>query len=108
MIDRRTFNTLFAAVAVASALAVPSGRAFAENLPDKIRIGDVGFGFGQPFGRGLIAIADAKGFLADEFKETPVKLEFTYFVNTGPAINEAFANKQLDFAAYGAVPNSIG
>jgi sulfonate transport system substrate-binding protein len=35
-------------------------------------------------------------------------LQFTYFVNTGPAINEAFANKQLDVAAYGAVPNPIG
>jgi sulfonate transport system substrate-binding protein len=104
MITRKTFNALL----IASALAGFSGSALAENLPDKIRIGDVGFGFGQPFGRGLIAIADAKGFIADEFKDTPVKLEFTYFVNTGPAINEAFANSQLDVAAYGAVPNVIG
>jgi sulfonate transport system substrate-binding protein len=108
MINRKTFNAMLIVSAIASVLAAPSGRAVAENLPDKIRIGDVGFGFGQPFGRGLIAIADAKGFLADEFKDTPVKLEFTYFVNTGPAINEAFANKQIEFAAYGAVPNSIG
>jgi sulfonate transport system substrate-binding protein len=108
MIDRRTFNTWLAAAALACTVAPPLGSADAENLPDKIRIGDVGFGFGQPFGRGLIAIADAKGFLADAFKDTPVNLEFTYFVNTGPAINEAFANKQLDFAAYGAVPNVIG
>jgi sulfonate transport system substrate-binding protein len=104
MITRKTFNALL----IASALASFSGAALAQNLPDKIRIGDVGFGFGQPFGRGLIAIADAKGFIADEFKGTPVKLEFTYFVNTGPAINEAFANSQLDVAAYGAVPNVIG
>jgi sulfonate transport system substrate-binding protein len=108
MINRKTFNTMLIVSAVASAMIALPGRAVAENLPDKIRIGDVGFGFGQPFGRGLIAIADAKGFLAGEFKDTPVKLEFTYFVNTGPAINEALANKQLEFAAYGAVPNSIG
>jgi len=104
MINRKTFNTLL----IVAALAALSGRALAEDSPDTIRIGDVGFGFGQPFGRGLIAIADAKGFLADEFRGTPVKLQFTYFVNTGPAINEAFANKQLDVAAYGAVPNIIG
>lgn len=85
--------------------AVP---ATAEDLPPKIRFGDVGFGFGQPFGLGIQAIADAKGFIAAEFKDTPVKLEFTYFVNTGPAINEALANNQLDFASYGAVPNVIG
>lgn len=82
--------------------------AAAEELPAKIRFGDVGFGFGQPFGLGTQAIADAKGFIAAEFKDTPVKLEFTYFVNTGPAINEALANSQLDFASYGAVPNVIG
>ena len=80
----------------------------ASDLPAKIRLGDVGFGFGQPFGRGLVAIADAKSFIADEFKDTPVKVEFSYFINTGPAINEAIANGQLDFASYGAVPNTIG
>lgn len=104
MITRKTFNALLLAAAVGT---LPF-TAQAENLPEKIRIGDVGFGFGQPFGRGLTAIADAKGFIAEEFKDTPVKLEFTYFVNTGPAINEALANKQLDFASYGAVPNVIG
>ena len=108
MISRKTFNRLLIAASVCGVLAAASAPASAENLPDTIRIGDVGFGFGQPFGRGLIAVADAKGFLADEFKGTPVKLQFTYFVNTGPAINEAFANKQLDVAAYGAVPNTIG
>jgi len=95
-------------LAAALLLAVASTAAYAEELPGKIRIGDVGFGIGQPFGRGLVAIADAKGFIADEFKGTPTQVEFTYFVNTGPAINEALANKQLDFASYGAVPNTIG
>ena len=107
MISRRTFNaSLLASAAIGPAVA--AAPAAAENLPDTIRFGDVGFGFGQPFGRGLIAIADGKGFLTDEFKDTPVKLDFTYFVNTGPAINEAFANRQLDVASYGAVPNVIG
>jgi len=95
MISRKAFNRLLAAGALSGVLsglfAAASRPALAEDFPDTIRIGDVGFGFGQPFGRGLIAIADAKGFLADEFKDTPVKLQFTYFVNTGPAINEAFA-----------------
>ena len=77
----------------------------AEDAPEVIRIGDVGFGFGKPFGVGLLAIADAKGFIADQFKDTKTKVEFTYFTGTGPAINEALSNGQLDFASYGAVPN---
>ncbi|MGE7368361.1 ABC transporter substrate-binding protein [Neorhizobium sp. NPDC001467] len=80
----------------------------AEDAPATIRFGDVGFGFGTPFGVGLQAIADAKGFIAEEFKGTPTKLQFTYFTGTGPAINEALSNGQLDFASYGAVPNIIG
>src|SRR5437870_12881737 len=107
MITRRKLGARLGAIGVAILIAA-GGPAAAQELPDKIRIGDVGFGFGQPFGRGLTAIADAKGFIAEEFKGKPVKVEFTYFVNTGPAINEAIANQQLDFASYGAVPNTIG
>ena len=105
MITRKIFNRFVLASAI---VAVSGGAVLAQDYPEKIRIGDVGFGFGTPFGRGITAIADAKGFIAAEFKDKPTKIEFTYFVNTGPAINEAFANNQLDFASYGAVPNTIG
>ncbi len=91
-----------------TALALSLGAASAEDAPQVIRFGDVGFGFGTPFGVDLLAVADAKGFIAEEFKDTGTKLEWTYFTGTGPAINEAFANKQVDFAAYGAVPNIVG
>ncbi|MDB5600775.1 MAG: Sulfonate transport system substrate-binding protein [Xanthobacteraceae bacterium] len=104
----RRFTLKFIVAAALTSVVGFAGPALGQEFPAKIRLGDVGFGFGQPFGRGLVAIADAKGFIADEFKDTPVKLEFTYFVNTGPAINEAIANQQLEFASYGAVPNTIG
>ncbi len=93
---------------LAATVALGAVAAKAEDAPATIRLGDVGFGFGTPFGVGLQAIADAKGFIADEFKGTPTKVEFTYFTGTGPAINEALSNGQLDFASYGAVPNIIG
>lgn len=101
---RRLLSTLLLAATVALGAAAVN----AEDAPATIRFGDVGFGFGTPFGVGLQAIADAKGFIADEFKGTPTKVEFTYFTGTGPAINEALSNGQLDFASYGAVPNIIG
>ncbi|WP_374864662.1 ABC transporter substrate-binding protein [Brucella cytisi] len=101
---RKFISTLL----VAAAAIFSTAPSQAEEAPSVIRFGDVGFGFGQPFGVGLQAIADAKGFIADEFKGTNSKVEFTYFTGTGPAINEALSNGQLDFASYGAVPNTIG
>jgi sulfonate transport system substrate-binding protein len=102
---RRSFSK--ALIAVAALIAV-CGSAKAENGPEKIRFGSFGSGFGQPYGTGLIAIAQLKGFVADEFKDQKVALEWTYYTGTGPAINEAIANGQLDFGHYGALPNIIG
>ena len=107
MLNRRSFTRGLLAASSAS-LAAPYVRAATPDLPSTIRFGDVGFGFGAPFGEGTAAIADAKGFIAEEFAGTNVKTEFTYFIGTGPAINEAISNRQLDFASYGAVPNVIG
>lgn len=90
------------------ALAALSGAQAAEDLPPAIRFGGFGSGFSQSNGSAVLAIAQEKGFIADQFKGTPVKLEFSYFTGTGPAINEAIANRQLDFAQYGALPNVIG
>lgn len=96
------------ALVVAASAVFGSAPSHAEEAPPVIRIGDVGFGFGTPYGVGLLAVADAKGFIVKEFEGTNTKVEFTYFTGTGPAINEALSNRQLDFASYGAVPNIIG
>ncbi|MDH7795468.1 MULTISPECIES: ABC transporter substrate-binding protein [unclassified Beijerinckia] len=104
LINRRHFTAALASLS-SLALARPSS---AQALPSLIRFGDVGFGLGTPFGQGILSVADAKGFIAKEFDGTPVKVQFTYFTGTGPAINEALANSQLDFASYGSVPNAIG
>ena len=60
---------LFAVLAAATALFIGSlAPIYAADPVETIHIGDVGFGFGKPFGTGLLAIADAKGFIADAFK----------------------------------------
>lgn len=93
-----------------SALIASSVHAQAPSpaQPDTIRFGGFGQGFGQPYGLALLAIAQSKGFIEDEFKGTSTKLSFEYFTGTGPAINEAIANRRLDFAQYGALPNIVG
>jgi sulfonate transport system substrate-binding protein len=45
--------------------------------------------------------------LAQEFAGTGTKVQWVYFVNVGPGVNEAFAGKQVDFAAYGDFPAVI-
>jgi sulfonate transport system substrate-binding protein len=96
--------------ALASAAMMCAGIALAgaESLPDKIRFTGFGQGYGQPYGVATLAIAQSKGFIADEFKDTPVQFEWAYPSGTGPAINEAIANGQVDFAQYGGLPNIIG
>lgn len=99
---------LLKVAALLAALGAAIAPAKAEDLPNTIRFGGFGQGFGQPYGAALLAVAQVKGFIAEEFKDKPVKFTYEYFTGTGPAINEAIANKQLDFAQYGALPNIIG
>jgi sulfonate transport system substrate-binding protein len=94
-------------LAAMSALLLSSTRALAADpLPPVIRIGGVGYGYGKQFGQNAIAIAQANGYVESEVKGP--RVEFHYYDHTGPAINEALAAGQLDFAAYGELPQIIG
>jgi sulfonate transport system substrate-binding protein len=73
-----------------------------------LRIGAVGGAQGKTSSTGNVTVAEAKGFFADEFAKDHIKVQVIYFTGTGPAINEAFAQNQVDFAEYGALPNVIG
>jgi sulfonate transport system substrate-binding protein len=101
-ITRRSFT------AGAAALLATANTARAADNPDTIRFGAFGAGFGQPFGVATFGVAQAKDFIANEFNDTSVKLEWTYLAGTGPAVNEGIANGRIDFAQYGALPNVIG
>ena len=55
------------------------------------------------------ATARAGEFLEKEFADDPnIKIEWTFFKGAGPAVNEGFANDQLDFAYQGDLPALIG
>ena len=80
---------------------------YAETPPSIIRFGGVGSGFGKPYGTGIFGIAQARHSIEDELNNDNTKIEWTYFTGTGPAINEALATGQLDFAQYGSLPSII-
>lgn len=64
----------------------------------------------RPFAEGTsAATARAGEFLEKEFANDPnIKIEWTFFKGAGPAVNEGFANDQLDFAYQGDLPSLIG
>ncbi|GHD05148.1 ABC transporter substrate-binding protein [Tianweitania populi] len=104
--NRRRFLQVGAAgIAVAA-----TGRraSAAETLPKQIRFFGNPADYGQPFTTGILGIAHSGGFLAKEFEKDDVELTFTYPAGSGPAINEAIANGQVDFARYGGFPHITG
>jgi sulfonate transport system substrate-binding protein len=79
-----------------------------EVSPKVIRLAGPGNAEGKPFGTGPLGVLKAKGYLEEEFKRDGVAIQWQFPRGTGPAINEAFANGQLDFSSYGGLPNIIG
>jgi sulfonate transport system substrate-binding protein len=94
---------------VGAVLAAP-GRGNSAN-PITIRFGfaSVGVDNRQFAGGNFLAVAHADRYIEKELENLPgVKVEYTFFKGAGPAINEAFANDQLDFASQGDLPQIIG
>lgn len=78
----------------------------ADGKPVVIRIGvaSVGTGNRPVTGGSWTAIAADQGSLEEEFKKDGIAVKYTYFSGAGPAVNEALANQQLDFAYQGDLP----
>ncbi|WP_117139601.1 ABC transporter substrate-binding protein [Pseudomonas amygdali] len=99
---------------VASLLILLSGWlspvAFAAPPPTVIRLAapDNGLGGKEHFNGGVADVLVWRQLLEKEFQEDGIKVEWQFFKAAGPAINEALANKQVDFAFYGDLPAIIG
>jgi len=79
-----------------------------QAFPKIIHMAGPGNAEGKPFGTGTLGVLKVKGHLEDEFRKDGVAIDWQFPRGTGPAINEAFANGQLDFASYGGLPNIVG
>jgi sulfonate transport system substrate-binding protein len=102
---RRVAATLAFVLAVAITSSAVSAQ---EATPKVIRLAGPGNAEGKPFGTGTLGVLRVKGYLEDEFRKDGVRIDWQFPRGTGPAINEAFANGQLDFASYGGLPNIVG
>jgi sulfonate transport system substrate-binding protein len=103
----KAFRALLIAAATA-VVALSSLPARAETPPSVIRLAGQGNAAGKPYGSAVIGVVRAKEYLEKEFAKDGVKIEWQFPRGTGPAINEALANGQADFANYGGLPNIVG
>jgi sulfonate transport system substrate-binding protein len=94
--------------AMAGFVLAGAAAAAAEIPPATIRLAAVSAGYGKPFGLAVIGLVQAGNFIEDELKPARVRVTWMFPDGAGPAINEGIANGQIDFAAYGDLPNIIG
>jgi len=101
-IGRRAFAGL--AVGGATTAMLPR-RAHA----DPIRIGFASIGAGnRPFAGGSSAATAHAGHYVEDALQSKQEVKWFFFAGAGPAVNEAFANGQLDFGLQGDLPSIIG
>jgi sulfonate transport system substrate-binding protein len=95
------------AAALAGVISVVS--ASAEPLHIRIAFSQVGVEARQYASLQTSAIAHARGFVDEEFKDDPaIKIDWIFFRGAGPATNEAAANGQIDFFSQGDLPSIVG
>jgi sulfonate transport system substrate-binding protein len=100
---------LAAAVIAVLVLSLGSRPLAAEPLRVRIGFASVGADNRQFSGGSSAAIAHSEHYVEDELRDLPdVTVEWSFFKGAGPAVNEAFANNQLDFAIQGDLPQIIG
>jgi sulfonate transport system substrate-binding protein len=103
----RPFASLAALAAIAIAI-LGTGPVTAQEKPQVIRLASFGNAAGKPYGTGAIGVVRAQELLEKEFAAGGIAIDWQFPRGTGPAINEAIANGQLDFAYYGGLPNIVG
>ena len=91
---------------LAAALAAPAIARAADPVVIRFGFANVGVDNRQFSGGNAIATAHAEHYFEKELGET--RIEYFFFKGAGPAVNEAFANGQLDFASQGDLPQIIG
>lgn len=98
--------------AAASSLTVvltlaASGVLAAELKQIRIAVPDISAGK-TPSGAGVVDVLRDRQDLEKEFAADGIEVQWTFFKGAGPAVNEALANGQVDFAYLGDLPAIVG
>lgn len=106
---REVVHWMFAAASALGVHAASNRAVAAEPITVRIGFANVGADNRQFSGGSSAAVAHSEHYLDQDLRDRPeVKIEWFFFKGAGPAVNEAFANNQLDFAIQGDLPQIIG
>ena len=91
-------------------LGIVTATSVLAAAPAVVRIGVATQGYGDPpvFGGSPAATAQLQHRVEDALKPDGIKVEWLFFKGAGPAVNEALANRQIDFAYQGDLPAVLG
>src|SRR5262245_50914906 len=80
------------------------------DAPAEIRLAFPGVGIGnRPVqGNSVLATVQLQGKLEEEFKNDGIKISWSFLRGAGPAVNELYANRLLDFSTLGDLPSIVG
>lgn len=96
------------AVALSLAALLVSGQVLADTVKEiRIAVPDISAG-PTPSGAGIVDVLRDRQTLEKEFEKDGIKVRWDFFKGAGPAINEALANGQEDFAYLGDLPAIVG
>lgn len=100
---------LFRLASLTLALLGASAAALADSPVHEIRIAvpDISAGT-TPSGAGIVDVLRDRQSLEKEFAADGIQVHWNFFKGAGPAINEALANGQVDFAYLGDLPAIVG
>ena len=100
-IFNRTLLALVAVIGLASSVQAETLRTIRIGVPDQ----SAG---SKPFIEGPVGMAFIRHQLEEVFKPQGVEVQWQFFKGAGPAVNEALANRQLDFVYLGDLAAIIG
>lgn len=105
------FSPLFRRAAASSLTVVlalaASGVLAAELKEIRIAVPDISAGK-TPSGAGVVDVLRDRQDFEKEFAADGIEVKWTFFKGAGPAVNEALANGQVDFAYLGDLPAIVG
>jgi len=102
------FTHRFAAPVLAGLFACMTPLAQAAEVKEiRIAVPDLGAG-PQPSAAGVVDVLRNQQLLEKAFADQGIKVQWNFFKGAGPAINEALANGQVDFAYLGDLAAIIG
>ncbi len=105
------FSPLFRRAAASSltvVLALAASGVLAGDLKQiRIAVPDISAGK-TPSGAGVVDVLRDRQDLEKEFAVDGIEVQWTFFKGAGPAVNEALANGQVDFAYLGDLPAIVG